>query len=84
MQTTPVRAGEMLLAYSDGVIEALSPSDEVFGIERLTALLASVPPEPQVVVESVLSALADFTAGREPYDDVTLVAICRQQETMHA
>jgi serine phosphatase RsbU (regulator of sigma subunit) len=83
METT-VRAGELVLGYSDGVIDATAPDGELFGLERLTRLLADTPPEPQLVVQAVLSALEAFTGGQEPYDDVTLVAVGRQQETMYA
>lgn len=81
---TSLRAGELVLGYSDGVIEATAPDGELFGLDRLSRLLSDTPPEPQLVVQAVLSALEGFTGGQEPYDDVTLVVISRQQETMYA
>lgn len=69
--------GELLLAYSDGVVEAQDPTGEPFGQERLAAVLAGAVPEPQEVVDAVLAALDDFTRGEPAYDDVTLLAIGR-------
>jgi serine phosphatase RsbU (regulator of sigma subunit) len=78
--------GEVLLAFSDGVIEAHSPNGELFGDERLLTALAEAarrcraqgaPGNPQTVLDTVLEALERFTAGAEPYDDVTLLAVAR-------
>ena len=69
--------GELLLAYSDGVVEAQDGDGRFFGQERLTEVLRSAPPEPQAVIDAVLVALDDFTRGEPPYDDVTLLALGR-------
>lgn len=70
-----VDPGDVILAFSDGVIEAQSSSGEMFGDERLTRLLGASPPHPRAIVDRVLAELAVFTAGQEPYDDITLIAI---------
>jgi serine phosphatase RsbU (regulator of sigma subunit) len=74
----PIQPEEIVLAYSDGVVEAQSPSGEFFGEERLVEVLRASPPRPQEVVERVLAALAEFTRGGEPYDDLTLLALARR------
>ena len=73
----PIADGEILLAFSDGVIEAHSPKGELFGDDRLLAAVAAAPAQPQALVDSVLAALDRFTAGADAYDDVTLLAIAR-------
>jgi sigma-B regulation protein RsbU (phosphoserine phosphatase) len=75
-----VARGEIVLGYSDGVIEAQSPSGEQFGDLRLAEVLATAPPEPRAVVDCVLEAVRRFAEGAEPYDDITLVAIARDAE----
>ena len=67
--------GDVLLAYSDGAVEALSASGEFFGARRLAETLASCEGEPDAVVQRVMEALEEFTRGRAAYDDVTLVAV---------
>jgi len=74
---TRLDPGELVLAYSDGVVEAQAPDGEVFGQQRLEAVLTGIPGEPQQVVDGVLAALDRFTAGLDPYDDVTLLAVAR-------
>jgi serine phosphatase RsbU (regulator of sigma subunit) len=70
-------AGELLLAYSDGVVEAHAPGGDFFGEERLAACLAQAPQGAHAVIEHVLRALDEFTRHGEAYDDVTLVAVRR-------
>lgn len=77
---TPLEAGELLLAYSDGVIECQSPEGEFFGEERLRQVLAEAPGTPEQAVQSVLAALDRFAAGRPAYDDLTLLAVTRRPE----
>jgi len=72
--------GDVVLGYSDGVIEASSSTGEFFGTERLTAALGRGPGDPEGAVQAVLDAVAEFTGGGAPYDDLTLVAVSRQTE----
>jgi serine phosphatase RsbU (regulator of sigma subunit) len=74
---TDLAPGELLLAYSDGVVEAQDGAGEPFGQERLEAVLRGAAAEPQEVVDAVLAALDDFTRGEPAYDDVTLLVIGR-------
>jgi sigma-B regulation protein RsbU (phosphoserine phosphatase) len=77
-----VAPGELVLGYSDGVVEATSPEGEFFGSERLCAVLRESPADPHEVVSRVLAAVERFTRGNELYDDMTLVAVGRQPEVV--
>lgn len=72
-----VEPGDLVLGYSDGVTEAQAPDGELFGEERLMRVLSAARGGPQEVVRQLLEAIAQFTRGAEPYDDITLVAISR-------
>jgi serine phosphatase RsbU (regulator of sigma subunit) len=73
--STEMAPGDLLVAYSDGVVEAQSPDGEFFGEDRLTAALAAAPDGPcSAAVDHILDAIERFTEGRRPYDDVTLLA----------
>jgi len=73
-------AGDLILGYSDGVVDSLSPGGESFGIDRLSDVVARAPANPEALVDRVVDALQEFTEGTDPYDDVTLVAIACDQE----
>jgi len=77
----PVAPGELIMAYSDGVVDTRSPSGEFFGEERLRATLAQAPSRPSEALAFLLEELEEFSRGHSPYDDLTLVAIARRQET---
>jgi len=69
-----LHAGDLLLLYSDGLTEAQNQAGEFFGEERLHRVLTRADGDPQAVVAAVLAALDAFTAGADPYDDITVVA----------
>ncbi|HRR14573.1 MAG TPA: SpoIIE family protein phosphatase [Thermoanaerobaculia bacterium] len=75
-----IAPGELLLGYSDGALDALSPEGEPFGFARLAAALANAPAEPEAAVAHLLSAIAAHSGGAEPYDDITLVVLAREPE----
>jgi len=67
--------GDALLAYSDGVTEAESPSGEDFGEERLARCLRDNCGLPaRSLVQSIVESVGEFSHGSR-YDDVTVVAI---------
>ena len=74
-----VAPGEVVLGYSDGVTDALSPEGDVFGFDRLHEVVGSIAPGSAArdVIDHVLCALDDFTRGAAQYDDVTLVVLSR-------
>ncbi len=72
--TTTLGPSDLMVAYSDGVVEAQSPEGEFFGEERLWRALEEAPDEPNDAVNWIVETLEEFTRGHTPYDDVTLVA----------
>jgi serine phosphatase RsbU (regulator of sigma subunit)/anti-sigma regulatory factor (Ser/Thr protein kinase) len=74
---TTLRPGECVLLYSDGLVEAHSPSREMFGFPRLQALLGE--PTEEDLVPFLLDRLHDFTGPTwEQEDDVTMVLLMAQ------
>ncbi len=71
---TTLRPGECVLLYSDGLVEAHSPTREMFGFPRLQALMAESADEN--LVPFLLDRLHDFTGPAwEQEDDVTMVLL---------
>lgn len=71
---TTLRPGDLLLAFSDGAIEAENESGEAFGECRLLASLCSYAELPlSGVVRGVVSDVTVFRNGRA-FDDLTVVA----------
>lgn len=78
VETIDVPPGASLLAYSDGVTEALDMAGTLFGDARLAQLLdACSSMAPQHVVAAVADGIHDFAAGAEQSDDIALLAWTR-------
>jgi len=74
--TVEVAAGDLLVMYSDGVVEATDASNEEFGDARLAALLHSHADEtPAQLRQSVLNSLASFVSAANPQDDLTFAIV---------
>ena len=77
-----LRRGDKLFLYTDGVTEAMRPDGEMFGDQRLEAILTAqnrLPPKQ--LVEEVKAAVARFAADAEPFDDITMLALeCRRAD----
>src|SRR5215208_5105085 len=76
-----VDAGEGLLFYSDGLVEAHDPQGEMFGFPRIRALVAEHDDEERSLVDFLLEELCSFVGeGWEQEDDITLVILERTEE----
>ncbi len=73
MLEASLEEGDLVVAYSDGVVEAQSPEGDFFGEDRLAQIIAEAPAEPQAAVNFLLEEIEAFTGGHTPYDDVTLL-----------
>ena len=67
--------GDLVLAYSDGVIEAANPAGEEWGLEGLHEALAGSATEcADSIVHAVFASMDEFSQGRQT-DDATLVVL---------
>lgn len=74
----PLRSGEALVIYSDGVSEANNIREEEFGMERLSAVVKdNLNASAAGIRDKVESALSAFTETAPANDDITLVIVKR-------
>jgi sigma-B regulation protein RsbU (phosphoserine phosphatase) len=70
--------GDTLLLYTDGVTESRNSAGEEYGVVRLYNVAAQHHlSAPGVLISECLSDVHSFTAGTDPADDMTLLAIQR-------
>jgi serine phosphatase RsbU (regulator of sigma subunit) len=74
--TVTLEAGDLLVAFSDGVTEALSTEGEEYGEQRLLDCVQanrnkSVPE----LLDSIFASVREFTAGAVQSDDVTALVL---------
>jgi predicted permease len=71
-----LQAGDVLIAFTDGVTEALNANDEEFGEERLRDLLRQVVHLPvREISLSISEALKCWIKDAPQYDDLTFVVM---------
>ena len=74
--TVQLEPRDFLVMYSDGVTEAANPDGEMFGEERLAEVVKSFSGESaQELLETVVEAVRQFTAGYAQADDITVVVV---------
>jgi serine phosphatase RsbU (regulator of sigma subunit) len=68
--------GDVVLLYTDGVIEAGTPGGQ-FGVDRLTQALLEAPADQpaRAFLDSIVAVMDGFLAGQPPGDDVTLICL---------
>lgn len=71
--------GSLLVAFTDGLSEAVDADDEEFGTARIAELAAaSREQNVDAVVDRLFAAVETFTGGAPPHDDRTVLAIRRR------
>lgn len=79
-QSIELRAGDIILFFSDGVTEARNGSDEEFGEERLIDFMRSAGRKPAVeILDDILRRVRDFAAT--PADDMTIVVMMYRSQS---
>jgi serine phosphatase RsbU (regulator of sigma subunit) len=75
-RTVAVDSGDVLFFYTDGLVEAENEADEMFGADRLQALLAAEQGHGiDTILERVEAAVRRFRGAAEPRDDATLMVL---------
>ena len=68
--------GDLLFFYTDGAVETENDKGEMFGSERLEALLVAAHNDGvDAVLERAESAVRAFRGAAEPFDDATMMAM---------
>ncbi|HKR00582.1 MAG TPA: SpoIIE family protein phosphatase [Pyrinomonadaceae bacterium] len=76
---TRLQNSDVLVIYSDGVSEAVSPSGEEFGTERLYQVVArNLDASAAGIRDRIEAALTKWAQGTPAADDITLVIVKRQ------
>lgn len=76
--TRPMRRGDLLLIYSDGLADAQSAAGETLSVDRLRRRLSDCRNlSPRRAGAEIERLLFDFQRGAEPLDDVSFLTVSR-------
>ena len=77
-ETLELRPGQTIVLFTDGVSEALDPSEDLFGEERLLAHLEAAPGrDARETTVGIVEAVRRHAAGAKQSDDITVVSVRR-------
>lgn len=72
----PIEAGQVILLYTDGATEVLSPAGDEFGRERLAeSVRACRDRRAREMIEFIHNELLEWSGGRGADDDVTFIVV---------
>jgi phosphoserine phosphatase RsbU/P len=80
-ETITLAPGDSLVLYTDGVTEAVSETDEMYGDGRLTSCIARAPSASPDLMAAVLADVATHVGKAPQSDDLTLVCISVDTES---
>ncbi|MBN1890334.1 MAG: GAF domain-containing protein [Thermoflexales bacterium] len=79
-QQLSIQAGDVFVFCSDGIVEAMNDSQEMYGFDRLLARVATIASQEQpfsapLVIEWILHDVRAFVGEADQHDDMTIVVI---------
>jgi len=74
-----LKPGDVVIFYTDGIIEAGNETGEMYGIERMEHSVERIDPErsAEEIIQHILHDVTHFVATAEQYDDMTIVVVKR-------
>jgi sigma-B regulation protein RsbU (phosphoserine phosphatase) len=66
--------GDLIVAFTDGVTEAVNPAGEEWGVDGLRSAVERSPQDADGVVRAIFALLDEFSRGRQA-DDATVMAL---------
>jgi sigma-B regulation protein RsbU (phosphoserine phosphatase) len=75
-RTDHLQPGESLLLYTDGLPDAMDPSDKAFGEDRIKTLLEEHrDADPASILDRLKEAVSRHVHPGQPHDDINLILI---------
>lgn len=73
-----LKPGDHLILYTDGVTEAFSPQNDIYGEERLRSTIQTADSgSAQAMLNDIDGSVLTFVGDLPPSDDLTLLVLCR-------
>jgi sigma-B regulation protein RsbU (phosphoserine phosphatase) len=65
--------GDIIILYTDGIIEAMNAREELYGYKRFEALIRKAPSYPEGLKSAIIEDVNKFTGLSPQHDDMTMV-----------
>ncbi len=72
----PLKRGDTIVFYTDGIVEAMNAASELYGFERLLSSISDARNlAAHSLVEHIIADVEQFVRGLEQHDDLTVVVV---------
>ena len=72
----PLEAGDKVIFYTDGVVEAMNKKEEIFGFERFQEVVKNSGTLPaDNLLQEIAAHVATFVKGAPQHDDLTIIVV---------
>jgi sigma-B regulation protein RsbU (phosphoserine phosphatase) len=72
-----IEPGDILIGYTDGVIEAMAPNGDFFTRKRLLSIIEQAPSSASGLVDRIKTSVSTHVLNAPPSDDITMLAVQR-------
>lgn len=80
VERAQLQPGQALIAYTDGVTEALSPEGRLYSRKRFLSLLPTTSTAAADLIAAIETDLSSHTRNAPQSDDITMIAVRRKPE----
>ncbi|MGO9303142.1 MAG: PP2C family protein-serine/threonine phosphatase, partial [Candidatus Korobacteraceae bacterium] len=78
-ESLAITPGDVLIAFTDGISEAMNAAEDEWGEDRLIQTVKScMGLPPAEIITCIMRAADTFVAGAKQNDDMTLIVLCAQ------
>jgi phosphoserine phosphatase RsbU/P len=74
-ETFELNPGDSVILFTDGLVEAMNPSGQMYGMERLERSLAKGPSDAPTMLLRVVAEVQRHVADAAQFDDTTVVCL---------
>jgi sigma-B regulation protein RsbU (phosphoserine phosphatase) len=75
-RTLSIDSGDVIVMYTDGVTESINEKEELFGEDRLKAIIReNARLSSQEILDRILSGVLEFSGDMPQFDDITLLVV---------
>ena len=72
-----LESGDVILLYTDGVVEAKNRENDMFGVARLQKDVVEIAAQTQNgYLNALVEDIEEFVSGAEQHDDITMLSLC--------
>jgi serine phosphatase RsbU (regulator of sigma subunit) len=81
VEQTRLEPGDILLSYTDGVLEATAAGGEFFTRKRLLSMLEQSTSSATLLLDQIVASVLSHIGEADQHDDITILAVRRDPKT---